>query len=389
MSSIRIAIIGGGPAGLTLARLLQINNISCTVFELDTEAFSRDQGGTVDLHARGGQLALKHAGLTDEFKKYARPEGEVMKLVKFDGRVVFDENMEGNARPEQYADRPEIDRMNLQQLLLQSLKPGTVVWAKKLQFVENSSTDPGRYNLQFEDSREEGFDLVVGADGAWSKVRSYLTDQQPYYSGVTAIELWATHFNKKHQWLSDFVGAGSCFMFAEGRAIQCQKLGNNSIRVYAGVRQPESWLEDCGIDWSEPDTARKELVEQYYADCGDDLKGALLDANDKLVPRKMWMLPVGYRWKSDAGVTLIGDAAHLMTPYAGVGVNLAMVDSLDLATAIIGCDGDGAKIPGAIRAFEDKMLTRAEQFAKRTYKGLIGHFSADGCEEMLERLKGR
>ncbi|ETI29435.1 hypothetical protein G647_01888 [Cladophialophora carrionii CBS 160.54] len=389
MSSIRIAIIGGGPAGLTLARLLQVNNISCTVFELDTEAFGRDQGGTVDLHPHGGQLALKHADLTDEFKKYARPEGEAMKLVKFDGRVVFDENMEGNTRREEYADRPEIDRMKLRQLLVQSLKPGTVVWAKKLQYVEKASTSPAQYNLHFDDSNEEGFDLVVGADGAWSKVRSYLTDQQPYYSGVTAIELWATEFDKKHQWLSDFVGAGSCFMFDEGRAIQCQKLGNNSIRVYAGIRQPESWLEDCGIDWAKPDTAKKELVEQYYADCGFDLKRALLDADDKLVPRKMWMLPVGYRWKSETGVTLIGDAAHLMTPYAGVGVNLAMVDSLDLANAIIGCDGDSTKIPFAIKAFEDKMLTRAEHFAKRTYKGLIGHFSADGCEEMLERLKGR
>jgi 2-polyprenyl-6-methoxyphenol hydroxylase-like FAD-dependent oxidoreductase len=389
MSSLRIAIIGGGPAGLTLARLLQINNTLCTVFELDTQAVSRDQGGTVDLHPRGGQLALKHAGLTDEFKKYSRPEGEAMKLLKYDGRVVFDENMEGNVRPEEYADRPEIDRMKLRQLLFQSLEPGTVVWTKKLQRVEKSLTNPGQYDLQFEDGREEGFDLVVGADGAWSKVRSYLTSQQPYYSGVTAIELWATEFDKKHQWLSDFVGAGNCFMFDEGRAIQCQKLGNNSIRVYAGVRQPESWLENCGIDWSQPEKARKELVKQYYADCGEDLKRAVLDANDKLVPRKMWMLPVGYRWKSDGGVTLIGDAAHLMTPYAGVGVNLAMIDSLDLAKAIIGCDGDSSNIPGAIKAFEDEMLTRVEQFAKKTYKGLIGHFSANGCEELLERLKGR
>jgi 2-polyprenyl-6-methoxyphenol hydroxylase-like FAD-dependent oxidoreductase len=389
MSSLRIAIIGGGPAGLTLARLLQINNTLCTVFELDTQAVSRDQGGTVDLHPRGGQLALKHAGLTDEFKKYSRPEGEAMKLLKYDGRVVFDENIEGNNRPEEYADRPEIDRMKLRQLLFQSLEPGTVVWAKKLQCVEKSKTNPGQYDLQFEDGREEGFDLVVGADGAWSKVRSYLTSQQPYYSGVTAIELWATEFDKKHQWLSDFVGAGNCFMFDEGRAIQCQKLGNNSIRVYAGVRQPESWLENCGIDWSQPEKARKELVKQYYADCGEDLKRAVLDANDKLVPRKMWTLPVGYRWKSEGRVTLIGDAAHLMTPYAGVGVNLAMIDSLDLAKAIIGCDGDSSNIPGAIKAFEDEMLTRAEQFAKKTYKGLIGHFSANGCEELLERLKGR
>ncbi|KIY02499.1 uncharacterized protein Z520_00964 [Fonsecaea multimorphosa CBS 102226] len=389
MSSIRVAIVGGGPSGLTLARLLQLNNLQCTVFELDTDSFGRDQGGTVDLHPRGGQLALHHAGLTEEFKKLSRPEGEAMKLLKYDGTIVYDENTTGNARPEEYADRPEIDRTKLRQLLLNSLEPGTVVWNKKLQSVQRSSSQAGKYDLQFQDSREEGFDLVAGADGAWSKVRSFLTDQQPYYSGVTAIELWALDIDKKHQWLSEFVGAGNCFMFDEGRAIQCQKLGNNSIRVYAGVRQPEDWLEKCGIDWSSPEMARKQLVEQYYSNCSDDLKRAIFDAQDKLVPRRMWMLPVGFQWKSDVGVTLLGDAAHLMTPFAGVGVNLAMVDSLDLAKAIIGCVGDREKLADAIKAYEGEMLSRAEQFAKRTYRGLINHFSADGCEEMAGRLRGK
>ncbi|OAP58851.1 hypothetical protein AYL99_06148 [Fonsecaea erecta] len=389
MSNIRVAIVGGGPAGLTLARLLQLNNLTCTVFELDNDSFGRDQGGTVDLHPRGGQLALQHAGLTEEFKKLSRPEGEALKLLKYDGTIVYDENTMGNTRTEEYADRPEIDRTKLRELLLNSLKPGTVVWNKKLQSVQKSSSQAGKYDLKFKEGTEEGFDLVVGADGAWSKVRPFLTDQQPYYSGVTAIELWALDFDKKHHWLSEFVGAGNCFMFDEGRAIQAQKLGNNSIRVYAGVRQPEDWLETCGIDWTSPDIAREKLIEQYYSNCSDDLKRVIRDANDKLVPRKMWMLPVGFRWESDAGVTLLGDAAHVMTPFAGVGVNLAMIDSLDLAKAIIGCGGDREKLPEAIKAYEDEMLNRAEQFAKKTYKGLIHHFSADGCDEMAARLRGR
>ncbi|KAJ9611391.1 hypothetical protein H2200_004575 [Cladophialophora chaetospira] len=389
MSSLRIAIVGAGPAGLTLARLLQLNNVSCQVFELDTESLSRDQGGTVDLHPRGGQLALQEAGLTEEFKRHSRPEGEAMRLLKFDGRVLFDENLQTSIRPQEYANRPEIDRMQLRHLLLRSVKPGTVVWNKKLQRVEKSSSNPTQFNLHFENGIEEGFDLVVGAEGAWSKVRSYVTDQRPYYSGITGVELWATEFDTKHQWLSEFIGAGQCFMFDEGRAILCQKLGNNSIRVYAGVRQPEDWVETCGIDWTQPEEARGKLVGQYFSDCADDLKRAVLDASENLVPRKMWMLPVGYRWKSTPGVTLLGDAAHVMTPFAGVGVNLAMVDSLDLAKAIVSCEGNPEKIPHAIEAFEDEMLTRAELFAKKTYKGLVNHFSANGGEEMVEMmLKG-
>jgi 2-polyprenyl-6-methoxyphenol hydroxylase-like FAD-dependent oxidoreductase len=385
---LRIAIVGGGLAGLPLARLLQINNISCAVFELDNESLERDQGGTLDLHARGGQIVLKNAGLLDEFKKYARPEGEAMKLIKHDGTVVLDENTEGSKRPREYADRPEIDRTKLRQIWLDSLKPGTVRWGKKLQAVHKSS-QKGKYDLQFQDSREEGFDLVVGADGAWSKVRSYLSNQLPFYSGVTMIELWATEVDKRHKSVADYVGAGQCFMFDEGRAIQTQKLGNNALRVYAGVRQPEDWAETCGIDWARPDEARQELVKQYFSDCSPELREMILDSSDNLKIRKIYMLPVGWRWESSPGVTLVGDAAHLMTPFAGVGVNVAMVDSLDLAQAIIGCNGVRSKLPEAIAKYDKEMLERAIPFAQRSAKGLVGHFSKDGCEEMASRIKGR
>lgn len=386
MSGIRVAIVGAGPAGLILASLLQTNNINCTVFELDNETLAKDQGGTLDLHPRGGQLALREAGLLEEFKKYARPEGEAMKLLKYDGTVLYDENVMGNRRPEEYADRPEIDRHKLRQLLLDSVDAGTIHWGKKLCSVKKSSSQSGKYDLHFQVSTEQGFDLVIGADGAWSKVRSFLTDQQPVYSGISAIELWALEIDKHHQWLSDFVGAGSCFMFDEGRAIQIQKLGNNSIRVYASVRQPEDWVHTCGIDWDAPEEAKKQLIEQYFNDCAPDLKRAVRDANDKLVPRPLWMLPVGFRWKTSAGVTLVGDAAHLMTPFAGMGVNLAMVDSLSLAKAVIDCGGDPGKIPEAIKTYEEEMHARAEPFAQKTLKGLKGHFSANGGEEAAQRL---
>lgn len=386
MAPFRIAIIGAGPAGLSLARLLQVKGIPCTVYDLDANPQSRDQGGTVDLHRRGGQMVLEEAGLLEEFKKLARPEGEATKLIKYDGTVVIDENVQKVERPEEHKDRPEIDRLRLRQLLLGSLTEGDIVWGKKLLSVEKSEAVDGKFDLRFADSVEESFHIVVGADGAWSKVRPFLTDKHPFYSGITAIELWAMNVDIQHQWLSQYVGQGTMFMFDEGRAIICQRNGNNSIRTYAAVRQQETWLNDCGIDWSEP-KAKTRLIEGYFADCADDLKRVIMDSRDNLIPRSMYMLPVNIKWEPKAGVTLIGDAAHLMTPFAGVGVNIAMVDALDLSRAIASCVDDRENIGATMSAFEKEMFRRSQMFATKTWKNMQSHFSATGIDERAALIR--
>jgi len=72
----RIAIIGAGPAGLTLARILYVNNIPCTVFEKEESREIRSQGGTLDLHPKAGQAALQQANLWKEYQQHVRYEGQ-------------------------------------------------------------------------------------------------------------------------------------------------------------------------------------------------------------------------------------------------------------------------------------------------------------------------
>ncbi|KAI9773728.1 MAG: hypothetical protein M1839_002026 [Geoglossum umbratile] len=377
----KIAIIGAGPGGLVLARLLQRNQISCTVFELESGPDARNQGGTLDLHRDSGQLALHEAGLMEVFKEKARPEGEALKIISPAGDVLWDENDDRTEFP----NRPEIDRVVLRDLLLDSLEPDSIRWGKKLQRVE-----PGKNNahdLHFEDGIETGFDLAIGADGAWSKVRPLLTDIAPFYSGVTAIELWALDVEARNPWLSDYVGAGSCFMFDEGRALISQRNGNGSIRSYACVRQEEAWVKNCRIDWEKPDAARAQLAERYFGDCAEELKRIVLESRDELIPRVLYMLPVGIKWPPHPGVTLLGDAAHLMTTFAGVGVNVAMHDALDLAKAVIAFK-NGKGLAEAIQGYEAGMFERANVNAADTWEKMGMCFSKEGGEKMVEMLKG-
>ena len=119
-----IAIVGGGPGGLTLARLLQMHGLDVKVYERDAGRNARAQGGTLDLHEDSGLKALHHAGLMEAFRANYRPGADKMTVFDRHADVLMDDLGGGEIGSE----RPEIDRGRLRDILLDSLTAGTVVW---------------------------------------------------------------------------------------------------------------------------------------------------------------------------------------------------------------------------------------------------------------------
>jgi 2-polyprenyl-6-methoxyphenol hydroxylase-like FAD-dependent oxidoreductase len=156
----RIVIIGAGPGGLTLARILQLKGVEVKVYQQESSIDVRSQGGTLDLYVESGQYALQTADLFDKFQALCRPEGQDTRIIDKSGKVHYEEvSLENNF------DRPEIDRRDLRQILLESLKANTIAQSHSLQSIE--SLGNGQHKLAFNNGVIETADLVIGADGAW------------------------------------------------------------------------------------------------------------------------------------------------------------------------------------------------------------------------------
>jgi 2-polyprenyl-6-methoxyphenol hydroxylase-like FAD-dependent oxidoreductase len=368
----RIAIVGGGPGGLTLARILSLHGLAASVLEYDEHPLARPQGGSLDLHGEGAQRALREARLEAEFSAVARTDDQYDLLYDKHGTLLFEH---GSAD----GDRPEVDRTQLRQILLDSLPPGTVRWNQRVRAVEPCAD--GRYRIVAGADLGE-FDLVVGADGAFSRVRPLLGDVRPSYSGVSFVELSIDAIDDLHPELAALVPRGKFFAVEEGRGLIVQRSSGGHVRVYAALRVPEAWLREGPIDFSAPERARATLKAQFPG-WSERLLAFIDRASDLIIPRPIVALPVGHRWPHRAGVTLLGDAAHVMSPFGGNGVNLAMIDATELALSLVSeSDWDVA-----VATYEERMFERAIEPARGAQEGLESFLTAGGLDHVRSHFE--
>ncbi|KKK12612.1 hypothetical protein AOCH_002279 [Aspergillus ochraceoroseus] len=268
-------------------------------------------------------------------------------------------------------DRPEIDRLQLRQMLLDSLPAHRVGWGKVLLNADckGSTTTPttaADWVLSFADgSRESGFRLIVGADGAWRKLRQLLspiTPATPRYSGKMFIEGRLSQSNPQYAAALEMVGAGNSMAMA-----------------------PETLTRPGGdADLTDMDKARR-TVAGFYADWGPQLRAFIAAAEGPWRPWPLYRLDADVfspeaqnrddktgksSWARTPGVVLIGDAMRLTEP-----LPTARASTMPYMTTLGGAYDeatDAAALERAIVAYEEEMRP------PRAYAGILDSINMEG-----------
>ncbi|WP_264536809.1 FAD-dependent oxidoreductase [Flavobacterium sp. N1736] len=378
-----VAIIGGGPGGLTLARLLQLQNVNVKVYERDLNKNARVQGSPLDLHDGSGLAAIHKADLFEEFKNNFLPGADKTLILNEKAEIFFsdheinvDEDF-GNA----YF-RPEIDRGALRKILLESLQSETVIWNSHFVSMEAQNES---WLLHFKDGKSVYADIVIASDGANSKIRPYITDIKAFYTGILMLEGNIYESAKNAPNITSLIDGGKIMAFGDTQNILLGQKGGGDLGFYASFKADENWTKTNGLDYADK-TQMLAWFKNEYPEWKSIWHELFENVSAPFIPRPIYCMPLDQNWEALPNLTMIGDAAHVMPPFAGEGANMAMLDALELSECLT---SDKHKtVQEAISFYETSMRERASKAAQESIENGEKMHSKEALQTMLDFFGG-
>ena len=353
----KVAIIGAGPVGLTMTSLLQQKGIDVTAYERDADPQARIWGGTLDLHKGSGQEAMKKAGLLKTYYDLALPMG--INFANEKGTILSTRN----STPENQFDNPEINRNALRKMLFDSLKNDTVVWDSKIIDIEEQN---GRWILDFENKHSAAADVVIIANGGMSKARKFVSDSEVEETGTFIIQgdIYQPEVN-----CPDFFylcNSNRLMTAHQGNLLVANPFNNGALSYGIIFEKLKEWNNAKRLDFQNTENIIEFLLGRF-SNWSEEFK-QLIRSTTFFVGLPIRKFPLDKPWKTNRPlpITLIGDAAHLMPPFAGQGVNIGLMDTLVLSDNLT--SGEFENIQSAIDDYEQKMFVYATKAQEESSK---------------------
>ncbi|NAW64350.1 FAD-dependent oxidoreductase [Photobacterium halotolerans] len=332
----KIGIVGAGLNGLACALLLKKFGHEVTVFERSEQP--RDSGTGIYVWPQGVQI-LRFILNDNSFLNEGQPIDSLVTLDRH-GKEVHRQlvQMPGHDFP---APAVMFERQRLFNLLKQALGPDDIRYGAACTKVINTREEA---KIEINHSDYESFDLVVGTDGISSKVREYVCDSQPHYTGVIASR-GVTCFD------CDILEENACQIFAHDQARLVTYPLDNSTRF-------RYWFVAYQHDLDQPTLDRNEMAQRL-----EGLPAPLLEMIENTREDNILTLPLnaitpGHQWYNGRCV-LLGDSIHGMLPTLGYGLTLGLENCFMLAQALNGSCFDD--IQPALKRYQTRVAQRSCQ----------------------------